>query len=50
MTMLHVSECRAIGQSQSTYRCRPRLDPSQERMRTRIIALAKEYGRYGIGR
>ncbi len=24
-----------------------RLDPSQERLRKRIIALAKEYGRYG---
>jgi len=50
VTVLHVSErraCRAIGQFRSSYRYRPRLDPSQERVRTRIIALAKEYGRYG---
>lgn len=50
VTVLPVSErraCRAIGQFRSSYRYRPRLDPSQERVRTRIIALAKEYGRYG---
>ena len=48
--MLQVSErraCRAIGQLRSSYRYRPRLDPSQERVRARIIMLAKEYGRYG---
>lgn len=50
VTVLRVSErrsCRAIGQFRSSYRYRPRLDPSQERVRTRIIALAKECGRYG---
>ena len=50
VTVLHVSErraCRAIGQLRSSYRYRPRLDPSQEQVRERIIALAKEYGRYG---
>ena len=47
VTVLHVSKRRAIGQFRSSYRYRPRLDPSQERVRTRIIALAKEYGRYG---
>jgi putative transposase len=50
VTVLHVSErraCRAIGQIRSSYRYRPRLDPSQERLRERIIALAKAYGRYG---
>ena len=50
MTLLHVSErraCRAIGQVRSGYRYVPQPDPSQERVRERIIALAKEYGRYG---
>ncbi len=50
MTVLHVSErraCRAIDQVRSGYRYRPRPDLSQKRLRTRIIALAKEYGRYG---
>lgn len=48
--MLQVSErraCRAIGQVRSGDRYRPRWDQSQERVRERIIALAKEYGRYG---
>ena len=50
MTVLQVSErraCRAIGQVRSCYRYRPRPDSSQEQLRERIIALAKEYGRYG---
>lgn len=50
MTVLHVSErraCRAIGQVRSSFRYRPELDLSQERLCERIIALAKEYGRYG---
>lgn len=50
VTVLHVPErraCRAIGQLRSSYRYRPRLDPSQEQVRERIIALAKGYGRYG---
>jgi len=50
VTVLHVSErraCRAMGQVRSSYRYVPQPDPSQERLRARIIALAKEYGRYG---
>ena len=50
VTVLHVSErraCRAIGQLRSSYRYVSQPDPSQERLRERIIALAKEYGRYG---
>ncbi len=50
VTVLQVSErraCRAIGQVRSCYRYRPRPDSSQEQLRERIIALAKEYGRYG---
>jgi transposase InsO family protein len=30
-----------------SYRYRPQRDPSQKRLRERILALAKEYGRYG---
>ena len=50
MTVLHVSErraCRAIGQVRSSYRYVPQPDPSQKRLRARVIALATEYGRYG---
>jgi putative transposase len=47
VTVLHVSERRAIGQVRASYRYRPRRHPSQERLRKRILALAKEYGRYG---
>jgi len=50
VSVLHVSErraCRAIGQVRSRYRYLPQQEPSQERLRERIIALAKEYGRYG---
>ena len=50
VTVLQVSErraCRAIGQVRSCYRYRPRPDASQARLRERIIALAKAYGRYG---
>lgn len=50
ITVLHVSErraCRAIGQLRSSYRYAPQPDPSQARLRERVIALAKEYGRYG---
>jgi transposase InsO family protein len=52
VTVLHVSErraCRAIGQIRSSTRYVPRPDPFRERLRQRIIALAKEYGRYGYG-
>ena len=47
--LLHVSErraCRAIGQLRSAYRYMPRPDHDRERLHARIIALAKEYGRY----
>jgi len=50
LTVLPISErraCRAIGQVRSSDRYRPQPDPSHERLRARIIALAKEYGRYG---
>ena len=50
VTVLQVTErraCRAIGQIRSSYRYRARSDPFRERLRERIIELAKEYGRYG---
>lgn len=50
VTVLHVSErraCRAIGQIRSSTRYVPRPNPFREPLRQRIIALAKEYGRYG---
>ena len=50
VTVLHVSErraCRAIGQIRSSSRYVPRPDLFREPLRQRIIALAKEYGRYG---
>ena len=50
VTVLQVSErraCRAIGQIRSSYRYVPQPDHDQARVRERIIALAKEYGRYG---
>ena len=50
ITVLHVSErraCRASGQIRSRYRDAPQPDPSQARVRARIIALATEDGRYG---
>jgi len=47
VTVLDVSECRAIGQIRSSSRYVPWPDPFRERLRERIIALAKEYGRYG---
>jgi putative transposase len=50
VTVLQVSErraCRAIGQIRCSYRYVPRPDHERARLRERIIALAKEYGRYG---
>jgi putative transposase len=50
VTVLQVSErraSRAIGQIRSSYRYVPRPDQDRERLRERILALAKEYGRYG---
>lgn len=48
--MLHVSErraCRAIGQIRSSFRYRARPNPFRQKLRERVIALAKEFGRYG---
>ena len=48
--VLRVSQrraCRAIGQLRSSQRYQPRPNPEREKLRDRIIALAKEYGRYG---
>ena len=50
VTVLQVSErraCRAIGQIRPSSRYVPRTDPFRARVRGRVIALAKEYGRYG---
>ncbi len=50
MAVLHVSERRArraIGQLRSSYRYVSQPDPADERLRERVIELAKEYGRYG---
>jgi putative transposase len=42
--------CRAIGQIRSSYRYVPRPDPDRERVRERIIALAKDTGGRGTER
>jgi len=50
VSVLRVSErraCRAIGQFRSSYRYVPQPHPDRERLRERILALAKAYGRYG---
>ena len=50
VTVLHVSErraCRAIGQIRSSHRYVGRPQSVQDRLSARVIALAKEYGRYG---
>jgi putative transposase len=50
VTVLQVSErraCRAIGQIRCSYRYVSGPDHKRARLRERIIALAKEYGRYG---
>ena len=47
---LGVSErraCRAIGQLRSTHRYVPLPNPEQEQLKSRVIELATEYGRYG---
>ncbi len=49
-SVLHVSErraCRAIGQIRSSQRYEPIEDLFKERLRERVIELAKKYGRYG---
>ncbi len=48
--MLRVSQrraCRAIGQLRSSHRYQPKPNPEREKLRGRVIALAKEFGRYG---
>ena len=50
VTVLQVTErraCRAIGQIRYSYRYKARSDPFRERLRERIIARTKEYGRSG---
>jgi putative transposase len=47
---LNVSErlaCRVIGQIRTTQRYEKITDPDREKLRSRIIELATEYGRYG---
>ena len=50
---LPVSErrtCRVLGQHRSTQRHPPRDDADERRLTADIIALAKDYGRYGYRR
>ena len=42
--------CRVLGQSRSTQRHRPVPSPEEQQLRSRIIGLAREYGRYGYRR
>jgi len=47
---LPVSErrtCKVLGQHRSTQRHPPRDDANEQRLTADIIALAKDYGRYG---
>lgn len=49
-TKLNVSErmaCRVVGQIRSTQRYEPVVDPQKELVRSRIVGLATQYGRYG---
>ena len=50
---LSVSErraCRVLDQSSSTQRHRPVPSPGEQQLRSRIIELARKYGRYGYRR
>lgn len=50
---LNISErraCRVINQSRSTKRYRPKFTDDKIKIRSRVIDLAKEYGRYGYKR
>ncbi len=50
---LQVSErraCRVLGQARSTQRHRPVLSEPERRLRSRMVELAREYGRYGYRR
>ena len=42
--------CKAINQSRSTQRYKPIITNDEVKIRTRVIELAKEYGRYGYKR
>jgi len=42
-----MARCRVSGQLRSSYGYQPRPLTGPERLRERIIVLAKEYGRYG---
>ena len=47
---LRVSErraCRTIGQVRSVYRYEPKANPEREEIRDRVVAVAREYSRYG---
>lgn len=50
---LRVSErraCKTLGQCRSVCRYIKRIDPEKEKLRLRVIAMTKEYGRYGYRR
>jgi putative transposase len=50
---LEVSErrvCRVVGQARSTQRQEPSIPEEEDRLRTRIVTLACQYGRYGYRR
>jgi len=50
VSVLHVSQrraCRALGQLRTSQRYISVPNPFREKLRERIIAIAKEYGRYG---
>ncbi len=50
---LGVSErraCRVLGQARSTHRQRPRIRDDEPRLASRVVELAREYGRYGYRR
>ena len=52
-TRLGVSErraCRVVGQARSTQRHRPRVAEDEPRLVSRIVGLARQYGRYGYRR
>ena len=39
--------CHVIGQIRSTQRYTPRINLEQEKIKSRVIELASQYGRYG---
>lgn len=42
--------CRVVGQCRATQQYMPTQTDGEDRLRTRIIELAREYGRYGYRR